>query len=279
VNGTPVDVSVSDYQGHGNGFAVVLGAEAIQPGQTGTVQVTVERITSVLNRDSQDANYASFEFTPTWFGSDFVHGNTDLTVVFHLPPGIQADEPRFHLPDNLWTGSEEPVTELGENGRIIYTWHDESANGYTPYVFGASFPLSSVPVYATQIAQPTTPPARPTVSTQEDGNDPSGWIIAGTVFILIIGTALFLQFSESRDNRLGYLPPQVSIEGYGIKRGLTAVEAAILLEQPLEKILTMILFGIVKKGVAKITKRDPLQLDIMTDPLKICTLMRKLGCA
>jgi len=45
-----------------------------------------------------------------------------------------------------------------------------------------------------------------------------------------------------------YLPPKISIEGKGIKRGLTAVEAGILLEEPLDKILTMILFGLIKKN-------------------------------
>lgn len=269
VNGIPVDVSAADYQGNGSGFAVVLGTESIQPGQTGTVHVTVGKIISVLNSDSQDAKYASFEFTPTWFGSDFVHGNTDLTVVFHLPPGIQANEPRFHLPDHSWTGDKEPLTELDENGRIVYTWHDENANGYTAYVFGASFPLNYVPVYATELARPTIPPAtqpaRPTTLPQAEGNGLSGCIIFAVIIVLIAGAVSFLKRSERRDNRLGYLPPQISIEGYGVRRGLTAVEAAVVLEQPLEKILTMILFGIVKKGAAKIARRDPLQLDMVTD--------------
>jgi len=30
-------------------------------------------------------------------------------------------------------------------------------------------------------------------------------------------------------------PPKISIEGHGIKRGLTAVEAAILMEEPLDR--------------------------------------------
>ena len=47
--------------------------------------------------------------------------------------------------------------------------------------------------------------------------------------------------------KLKYLPPKIAIEGHGIKRGLTAVEAAILMEQPLDKVMTMILFGVVKK--------------------------------
>jgi hypothetical protein len=63
-----------------------------------------------------------------------------------------------------------------------------------------------------------------------------------------------------------YLPPKIALEGHGIKRGLTAVESAILLEQPMDKILTMILFAVIKKGAATVTKRDPLTIEV-ADPL------------
>jgi hypothetical protein len=39
----------------------------------------------------------------------------------------------------------------------------------------------------------------------------------------------------------------------GVKRGLTAVEAAVLLEAPLNKVLTMILFGLMKKQAVRLT--------------------------
>ncbi|MGB7875318.1 MAG: hypothetical protein WBL25_13110, partial [Anaerolineales bacterium] len=65
-----------------------------------------------------------------------------------------------------------------------------------------------------------------------------------------------------RRRKLKYLPPKIAIEGHGIKRGLTAVEAAILMEQPLDKVMTMILFGVVKKGSAEVETRDPLKLKI-----------------
>jgi hypothetical protein len=65
---------------------------------------------------------------------------------------------------------------------------------------------------------------------------------------------------------LEYLPPKIAIEGHGIKRGLTAVEAAILMEQPMDKILTMVLFGVVKKGAGVVTSRDPLEVKV-TDPI------------
>jgi len=62
-----------------------------------------------------------------------------------------------------------------------------------------------------------------------------------------------------------YLPPKMAIEGHGIKRGLTAVESAILLEQPMDKILTMILFATIKKGAAEVATKEPLALK-MTQP-------------
>jgi hypothetical protein len=57
-----------------------------------------------------------------------------------------------------------------------------------------------------------------------------------------------------------YMPPKIAIEGHGIKRGLTAVEAAILMEQPLDKIMTMILFGVIKKDAAEVVTREPLEI-------------------
>ena len=57
-----------------------------------------------------------------------------------------------------------------------------------------------------------------------------------------------------------YMPPKIAIEGHGIKRGLTAVEAAILMEQPLDKVMTMILFGVIKKNAAEVVTRDPLEI-------------------
>lgn len=60
------------------------------------------------------------------------------------------------------------------------------------------------------------------------------------------------------------MPPRVAVEGHGIKRGLTAVEAAILMEQPLDKVMTMILFSILKKGAATVVSKDPLKLEIVS---------------
>ena len=49
-----------------------------------------------------------------------------------------------------------------------------------------------------------------------------------------------------------YMPANVAIEGVGIKRGLTAPEAALLTDTPLAKVVTMILFGLLKKGIVRV---------------------------
>ncbi len=91
VNGAPVSTS-SDYQGQGGyGFAVDMGSHAIQPGQSGSLHVHVPSITGVLYKDSQDpTTFASAVFSPTWFGSQYVHGNTDLTRQFPSPARCSA---------------------------------------------------------------------------------------------------------------------------------------------------------------------------------------------
>ncbi len=146
VNGQGVSVSQSDYQGNGSGFAVVLGGAEIQPGTTGTVHVFVGRVTGVLYADSQDNTYASADFAPTYFDSQFVSGNTDLTMTFHLPPGVQPNEPRWHASPSGFPS--QPATGLDSQGRITYTWQSSQASASSQYTFGASFPKSYIPADA-----------------------------------------------------------------------------------------------------------------------------------
>ncbi len=249
VNGTPVYyISRSEFQGQGSsGVAVGLGSNSIPPGQTGTVRIYVGKVSSVLYTDSEDDNYASAVFKNAYFESSIISGKTDLTVTYHLPPSVQPDEPRWHAAP--YGFPDEPQTGFDDDGRIIYTWNNPDANGYTQYQFGASFPKSYIP--ASTIVRP----------------DPFAWInninfevlfplCCVSIFIGSIGWGIY---SENR-RKLQYLPPKIKIEGHGIKRGLTAVEAAILLEEPLDKVMTMILFSVIKKNAVEVVKRDPLTI-------------------
>ena len=262
VNGLPItNISESDYQGKGDfGVALGLGSNAIQPGSSGTVTMRVNTIGRVLFPDTEDPEYTSTNYSTNYFGSEFVEGTSNMTVTFHFPEGVQPEEPRWHQSPNGWPA--EPETGFDENGRIVYTWTNQNAAIDRPYEFGASFPSSYVPQET--ISKPTVSEA-----VEDSFGIPTDSIISMMMCcggIGFVGLISFASYSSTRKRRLQYLPPKVSVEGHGIKRGLTAVEAAILLEQPLDKIMTMVLFSVIKKGAATVTEKDPLELDI-TEPL------------
>ncbi len=139
---------------------------------------------------------------------------------------------------------------------MTYSWVNPDANAYSVYQFGASFPLQYVPESA--IVKPGF--------LEVLGIDP-GDLFGFTMccgFFGFFAAIVGLSARSTQKRKLQYLPPKIAIEGHGIKRGLTAIEAALLLEQPLDKILTMILFATIKKEAAKVTSREPLELEILS---------------
>ena len=260
VNGTPVSVSQSDYQGSGSGFSVVMGGQAIPAGGRGTVHMRIDNITGVVYPDSNDNNYASGDFAPSYFGSQYIVGATDMTVTFHLPPGVKPEEPRWHgAPSGF---PSQPRTGIDSQNRVTYTWQSANASASESYTFGASFPKSYIPDSAI---------------VQTNFFDVIFGLIGGLVSFAagslpcLIFAALFfgvpiLNAVQGQRRKLQYIPPKIGIEGHGIKRGLTAVEAAILMEQPLDKVMTMALFGVIKKGAATVVTREPLKVQL-NDPL------------
>ena len=249
-------ISRSDYQGSGTGVAIGLEEHAIRPGQTGTVQVLIRTQRDVLYPDTEGDDYASGVFVPTWFGSKFVQGDTSMRVTFHLPPGVTPETPRWHAAPAGWPS--EPETAIDEQGRVTYTWQNDQAKAYEQYKFGASFPAQLVPASAI-----SRPGFWETVGI--DPGDLVGCAMCGG-FIAFMALIVWASVKGAQRRKLQYLPPKIAIEGHGIKRGLTAIEAAILLEQPMDKILTMILFAVIKKDAATVKQKDPLNLEI-ADPL------------
>jgi hypothetical protein len=257
VNDQPIqEISSSGYQGSGTGVALGLGGNAIKPGASGTVHVSIPNLKRVLFPDSQDSNYASMEFSQLYFGSKYMFGHTNMSISIHLPPGVKSQEPRWHSAPSGW--QSEPTTSLDNEGRVTYTWQNPQAEGWSQYKFGASFPASYVP--ASAITRPSF--------LETLGLNPEtlmGFTCCLGFAVLIFGSVYLTNRNAAR-RKLQYLPPKIAIEGHGIKRGLTAVEASILLEQPMDKIMTMILFAVIKKGASTVIKNDPLELQV-TDPL------------
>ena len=115
VNEIPLDyISRGEYQGSGTGVAIGLEEHAIGPGQTGEVRVIVGTQRDMFYPDSQGDGYASAVFSPTWFGSQYVTGNTRMQVNFHMPPGVTENEPRWHASPAGWP--EQPDTGFDNQG-------------------------------------------------------------------------------------------------------------------------------------------------------------------
>jgi hypothetical protein len=251
IDGVPLTMISQGPSGE-PGVSVYLGAHEIAPGRSGTVHVEAT-VRNLIYQDSDDTEYASIEFAPTWFGSQYVHGAMRLEVNFHLPPGVTSEEPRYH---------KEPFTEASfQDDRVVYTWIRENASGSREYVHGASFPKKYLDEGVVQKA--------PAFTLNIGGLIDTCCSSPIWIFMLFGGGWAFLTFLGSRAQkrrRMKYMPPALAVEGSGVKRGLTAVEAAILLEAPLGKVMTMILFGLVKKGILTVESEKPLKAQAR-DPL------------
>jgi len=244
------------------GVAVGLGAQSIPAGQSGEVRVFIGRVNDVLYPDDNDENYVSARFSPNFFEGGSISGGTETILTYHFPPGVQPDEPRWHSAPSGF--SSEPVGGVDNDGRMTYTWRNPSADATRQYIFGASFPSQYVPEGSIVTGSAS--------STGAAAGTLSGLVACASPFIVPlicfggIAGLIVWGITSDRQRKLKYLPPKISIEGHGIKRGLTAVEAGILMEEPMDKIMTMILFGVLKKNAATVTSRDPLELKL-EDPL------------
>jgi hypothetical protein len=243
------DIYASQYLS--SGVEVHLQEYTILPGETGTLYLRVN-VGEMVYPDSSDETYASLEFIPHYYEPPYVHGSTDLEIHFYFPPGVTPEETRYHE-------REFDETDLVDD-RVVFIYHYPEASSSQAYRHGISFPASAVEtVHKAPVVVGGT--------DTEGGGSVVRWINAipnctctGMFFALVIGIMGWSVFWSKR-RKMKYLPPALSVEGVGIKRGLTAVEAAILLERPLNKVLTMVMFGLVKKRALTVLSDDPLRLE------------------
>lgn len=252
---TDISRASSENLTSGNdGITLALHGDAIQPGAQGTVIARVEGIKKVYYTYSkgETQNYASVRFSPNFFGSQFVQGLTHLKVSFHLPVDVTPDQPQYELQKSDWPGTAEPASFLDDQGRVTYVWESSQASAAQRYEFSAAFPASVIP----QESLSTGFSFDPTMLI---------CLCIGIGFVGIFGFAIYSASVAAKKRKMQYLPPKIAIEGHGIKRGLTAVEAAILMEQPMDKILTMVLFGVIKKGTASVVTKEPLEVKVLNE--------------
>lgn len=297
VEGTPLsDIRHSEYVKPG--FEVHLKGKSIRAGGSGTFHCEFTMPDMVFQDTTRD-DYASLRITPTWFGSQFVRGTTDVDLAIHLPAGVKPDEALHH--GEPFTKKAVTLPSVGRsdappNGRgtsVVWQWRGTRLTG--PHMVGVSFPKRDL--------QRVVKTTKLDLLLKWFSESPRARLVAGLIFLVLFGIVFFrftggtgvsvfvvlsglaiLLFYVSpgwhllslpivavllgvnewflHKRKARYMPPIAQVEGGGIKRGLTAPEAAALLELPVSRVLGLVIFGMLKKGILCQVQTDPLVVEV-----------------
>ncbi|MFN2222202.1 MAG: hypothetical protein ACK2UH_06600, partial [Candidatus Promineifilaceae bacterium] len=255
-----------------NGVEIHLYDQTIPPGESATLHFEAIMPDMVYQDTTEDGN-ASLQITPTWFDEQFLTGTGTIWVLVHMLPEVQPDEVLYQdVPF-----SDKVIFE--EHTVAVWQWENVQPSG--PFLVGVSFPQRGMSrVIQQSLLDLTTKWLEDNPGVRFALGGASVLLLAiaffrfsggtgfslffiltgGLVAILIAqplsvllalpGTLALFGLNERRlaGAKKRYLPAIAQVEGGGIKRGLTAPEAAIILELPLNKVLMLIIFGLLEKG-------------------------------
>lgn len=268
------------------GVEIHLGNQSIPTGRGATLHFEFT-MPDMVYQDTTREDYASLQITPTWFDDSSVSGSTAIWLAVHMPEGVLAD-------DMLYQKVEFTQKAIYQ-GRAVAVWNWEQGRATQPYLVGVSFPKATMD----RVIKMTTldlvlkwmednPTSRVIMGmiqvvllgvlffrfTGGTGCALFGMLMAGLAVLMFLSPLVQLialplliilvivnEWHLSRRKKT-YLPPIAQVEGGGIKRGLTSPEAATLLEMPLNKILTLVIFGLLAKGILKQVEDDPLKVEV-----------------
>lgn len=231
------------------GMAVEFTDGCRRAAETGDATVTVRFHVNnphmVYDNELRDGT-AGLRFRPTWFSSDFQRGSTGSLVIWIVGPEGHTD-----LNATYYIAGAPPMSEyVTGDGRLLVSWEYEDAYpedieaGY--YDVGMAFPRSAVSTYVED-----TFTSRAGEALHSTGQV---CLLAWPFIVFALFLTMFIAgvTMQSRARRLSYFDPELTEAGAGPRRDLTAVEAAVVLELPFERVATMILFGMAKKGMVQV---------------------------
>lgn len=262
-----------DETGLDYGVSLEMGSASIPSGGKAVVSVWIPNLRKNLYEataetiDNETVDFVGFEFSPNYFNSRFVTGKTKYSFIIVFPTGVDDSYAYYYKPVK-WAGEDEPQAWFDEDDCIVYEWYSENADMQTAYTFGGKFVksalMSTVNIAASSANEPGQ--ARHGVIDWETILGVLGCLGIPALMVFAVVKTFISERKNAKIRAGKYFPPQVKTDGEGIKRGLTAVEAAILLETDLERVISMILYGLAKKNVIQVKSMDPLDVEV-ADPL------------
>jgi len=241
IDGNPIstiDIRKSEYLLVG--VEIHLGSNQIGSYSSGLLHLKGSNPIMVFKDDLAPFSLASVEFSPTWFSSSFCRCVDHLTVNFYFPENFtDINAVKTHY---------EPYTSYSLNAtQLIWTWQLDSVPSQQ-YTFGVSFPSSAVnTVYDSWLYGLFSP-------TQK--------VIFNLILmaVIIVGLiVIYFSYVKYRKNaKCRYYKPTVSIECIGVERDFIAVEAGIILGIRLDRVISLIVFCLMKKNLLKLRSIEPL---------------------
>jgi hypothetical protein len=255
VNGAELrDIRPSEFVSPG--VEVRLGDQAIMPGDEGTFTFHGNNPQMVF-QDSGREGYASVEFRNTWWGSQYARGETFLTVSMVFPPGVRNNETVYHR-------QEEPGRSTVD-GRIMFTWTKPDAEPSRGYTYGVSFPAAYVEgVYPYQPPPDYEPVYTSTTTSSYSGSSRYMWSYILPIVVVVVASILRFGLTMGRARSKGvkpnYIAPAVGIEGAGPMKELYPAEAAVLMNQDLDRAAAVAYIELMQKNLVSLESLAPLTL-------------------
>jgi hypothetical protein len=245
--------SVTDGSGTSHNFYIDGGQiktrdydPALKPGDHITLIIKSTLPGFVYQSDTP--GYDIVQFTPPWWDMTI----PDSQVKFVLPAEINTSE--------VFTGSRQYSGIGTENGRTIVYFNRTMLNNNEQFDTAVSFPDSYMaPGAVTSKGVPSGGISGP-VDFGGIMDSVCNIAFCGLFLLVPIFIVLSILFGRRRGT---YSSPVLSMNGMGVNQNLDPVEAAMLLRDDPRRILTMIMFGLMKKGNVKLLSTEPLRLQLV----------------
>ena len=203
--------------------------QPLNPGDSIWYMITTN-VARMISEDTTNPGNYGMIFIPQWIEN---HPISDVRVQIVLPPGTPQNE-IFYKEGNPW------IDISTVEGRVAVYWEKPSIAGGERFTVGVSFPAQYLPNYT------------PSAGGLDLGGAGEILGIVGVLAAVLIFIIIIVKLRKST-----YTTPKVSMETLGVKRGLTAVEAAYLLDLKPPQLVTAILYSLLQKRAVWTTETKP----------------------
>jgi len=197
-----------------------------KPTKTTTILILVN-VRDMVREDKINEGNVGVLFTPVWWDNPPAP-IIDLRVQIVAPEGVTQSEFKTNV----------SVMIIQTDDGISAYWERTNLRPSEKVSFGVSFPEKYI--------------------SSSHQSEPDILFYVGLIIAIIAIIIVVIVLATRRRTKDAYKRPRISMEALGPARGLTAPEAAVVLGLKPIRVLTMILYGLLRKGFVEVLQSEPL---------------------